>query len=147
MQFFWHSESHNRSVARRILHFSLEHMQNQLNQNDGHGNYWFIRLKTIHKNDSYKSCCFDYRLQMHWNMGFRKWFPTYHQNLSVHHDFTASLFHCFWLIAPCYFIHRLDVDGQLIFSCTAELCLHSPRAPRARGAAIDFTKCYYSNRK
>ena len=109
-----------------------------VNQNDGHGNYLFIRLKTIHKNDSYKSCCFDYRLWMHWNKGFRKWFPTYHQNLSVYNDFTASLFHCFWLTAPCYFIHRFDFDSQLIFSCTAELRLHSPRP--ARGAAIDTQK-------
>ena len=30
---------------------------------------------------------------MHWNKGFRKWFPTYHENLSVHNDFTASLRH------------------------------------------------------
>ena len=62
-------------------------------------------------------------LWMHWSKGFRKWFPTYHQSLSVHNDFTASSFHCFWLIAPCYFIHRFDFDR---FSCTAELRLHSP---------------------
>ena len=130
LQVFWHSETHNRSVARRILHFFLEHMQNQLNRIDANGNDLFIRLKTIYKNDSYKSCCFDYRLWMHWNKGFRKWFPTYHQNLSVHNDFTASLFHCFWLTAPCYFIHRLDFDGQLIFfhAQLSSACIH--RAPR-----------------